>query len=158
MPNILEKVKTGTIVLLSMYCAYLLYTRSGTIKQETKKTEEIASNTKTGETTKVDTVTIKKPNGEIIIKKTKVISKNTDKTVVSKKKADIIHETPLDKIPGLNNQPCYSLGIGFSVLPKPSTTPRNIELGYRVLGNAWLTTSVGLYKNPDITVGIRLEF
>lgn len=158
MLGILEKVKTGTIILLIGYCAYLIYIRPGTIKQETKIVDNSVSNSNTQETTKVETVTDIKPSGEKIIKKTKVITKNTDKKTVSEKHTDDIHETPQASVPGLSASPRYSLGLSLPVYPTPDTKKPILELGYRALGNAWLTTSIGLYSKPDITVGIRLEF
>ncbi len=157
MLNVLDKVKTTTIVLLTLLCGYLLYTRPTILKQETKITAETVSNDKTAEVDTVTTVTDIKPSGEKIIKKTQVISKIADKKIVSEKVTDIHDDSELPK-PGLNNQPCYSLGLEFPVLPTSSKTPKSIQLGYRVLGNAWITTSVGLTKNPDVTVGIRLDF
>ncbi len=144
-------------MLLAIICAYLLYTRPAEVKQETKIATETVSNVKTSIVDTVTTTTDKKPSGEIITKTVKVSTKIADKKTVSEKVTDTVHDSPF-KRPGVNNQPCYSLGLNFPILPAPSYTPRNLEVGYRVLGNAWITGSIGLYKNPDITLGIRVDF
>lgn len=153
--NLLTQVGLGlTALALSFTAGYVarkpevVVETKTEVKTEVKEVEKIVRQVVKEKTTK--------PDGTVIERTTK--NTQSDTTTRSKARSDEVAQVVAPAPASSSLRPDYSVGAKWTPRwDQPEAQPNAVEVGYRVLGNAWVTGEYD-WRDRDVSVGIRVEF
>jgi hypothetical protein len=140
----MTSLKIGAVVLLMLLCfgaGWYSNNKEPIVETQTQVVEKVITKTITEKVSNPDGTTTEKTTQET----------TEDKATKAKEKE------PVPQV--AQTLPSYSIGVQFTprLFRDERYIPTGMDLGYRVIGNAWATAGYS-WHTKEVTLGLRIEF